>query len=90
MCPLCTVFPVEDILACLLLYYYIYCIHTVLSPFGSAYTEPFPMNPVSAGLSADEDHGRTSEEEEGVGEQSFDRQVRFGIQRQREVHGMGG
>lgn len=33
------------------------------------------MNPVSAGLSADEDHGRTSEEEEGVGEQSFDRQV---------------
>ncbi|XP_028261782.1 FYVE, RhoGEF and PH domain-containing protein 5 isoform X2 [Parambassis ranga] len=41
----------------------------------SAYTEPFPMNPVSAGLSADEDHGRTSEEEEGVGEQSFDRQI---------------
>ncbi|KAL6111860.1 fgd5 [Pungitius sinensis] len=41
----------------------------------SAYTEPFPMNPVSAGLSADEDHGRTSEEEEGQSEQSYDRQV---------------
>nr|XP_043880194.1 FYVE, RhoGEF and PH domain-containing protein 5 isoform X1 [Solea senegalensis] len=41
----------------------------------SAYTEPFPMNPVSAGLSADEDHGRTSEEEEGVVEQSYDRQI---------------
>ncbi|XP_026161900.1 FYVE, RhoGEF and PH domain-containing protein 5 isoform X2 [Mastacembelus armatus] len=41
----------------------------------SAYTEPFPMNPVSAGLSADEDHGRTSEEEEGVADQSYDRQI---------------
>ncbi|XP_076607580.1 FYVE, RhoGEF and PH domain-containing protein 5 isoform X2 [Chaetodon auriga] len=41
----------------------------------SAYTEPFPMNPVSGGLSADEDHGRTSEEEEGVAEQSYDRQI---------------
>ncbi|XP_035008049.1 FYVE, RhoGEF and PH domain-containing protein 5 isoform X1 [Hippoglossus stenolepis] len=41
----------------------------------SAYTEPFPMNPVSAGLSADEDHGRTSEEEDGVAEQSYDRQI---------------
>ncbi|XP_068576241.1 FYVE, RhoGEF and PH domain-containing protein 5 isoform X2 [Cebidichthys violaceus] len=41
----------------------------------SAYTEPFPLNPVSAGLSADEDHGRTSEEEEGVAEQSYDRQI---------------
>uniref|UniRef100_A0AAQ4NX56 FYVE, RhoGEF and PH domain containing 5a n=1 Tax=Gasterosteus aculeatus aculeatus TaxID=481459 RepID=A0AAQ4NX56_GASAC len=41
----------------------------------SAYTEPFPMNPVSAALSADEDHGRTSEEEEGQSEQSYDRQV---------------
>ncbi|KAG7229598.1 hypothetical protein INR49_012621 [Caranx melampygus] len=41
----------------------------------SAYTEPFPMNPASAGLSADEDHGRTSEEEEGVAEQSYDRQI---------------
>ncbi|XP_032369560.1 FYVE, RhoGEF and PH domain-containing protein 5 isoform X1 [Etheostoma spectabile] len=41
----------------------------------SAYTEPFPMNPVSARLSADEDHGRTSEEEEGVAEQNYDRQI---------------
>ncbi|XP_029990393.1 FYVE, RhoGEF and PH domain-containing protein 5 isoform X2 [Sphaeramia orbicularis] len=41
----------------------------------SAYTEPFPMNPISAGLSGDEDHGRTSEEEEGVTEPSFDRQI---------------
>ncbi|KAM9409089.1 FYVE, RhoGEF and PH domain-containing protein 5 isoform 3-T3 [Pholidichthys leucotaenia] len=41
----------------------------------SAYTEPFPMNPASAGLSADEDHGRTSEEEEGGPEQSYDRQI---------------
>ncbi|KAI3370373.1 hypothetical protein L3Q82_025142, partial [Scortum barcoo] len=41
----------------------------------SAYTEPFPMNPASAGLSADEDHGRTSEEEDGVAEQSYDRQI---------------
>lgn len=36
------------------------------------------MNPASAGLSADEDHGRTSEEEEGAAEQSYDRQVRNG------------
>lgn len=41
----------------------------------SAYTEPFPMTLTSAGLSADEDHGRTSEEEEGVTEPSFDRQI---------------
>ncbi|XP_026203662.1 FYVE, RhoGEF and PH domain-containing protein 5 isoform X2 [Anabas testudineus] len=41
----------------------------------SAYTEPFPMNSNSTGLSADEDHGRTSEEEEGVAEQSYDRQI---------------
>uniref|UniRef100_A0A3Q2VIP0 FYVE, RhoGEF and PH domain containing 5a n=1 Tax=Haplochromis burtoni TaxID=8153 RepID=A0A3Q2VIP0_HAPBU len=41
----------------------------------SAYTEPFPMNPVSAGLSADEDHGRTSEEEEGAVEQGYERQI---------------
>lgn len=41
----------------------------------SAYTEPFPMNPISAGLSADEDHGRTSEEEEGAAEQCYDRQI---------------
>ncbi|XP_023155116.1 FYVE, RhoGEF and PH domain-containing protein 5 isoform X2 [Amphiprion ocellaris] len=41
----------------------------------SAYTEPFPMNSVSAGLSADEDHGRTSEEEDGIAEQNYDRQI---------------
>lgn len=41
----------------------------------SAYTEPFPVNSVSAGLSADEDHGRTSEEEDGALEQSYDRQI---------------
>ncbi|XP_072238789.1 FYVE, RhoGEF and PH domain-containing protein 5 isoform X1 [Leuresthes tenuis] len=41
----------------------------------SAYTEPFPMNPISTGLSADEDHGRTSEEEEGGAEQGYDRQI---------------
>ncbi|XP_042358628.1 FYVE, RhoGEF and PH domain-containing protein 5 isoform X2 [Plectropomus leopardus] len=41
----------------------------------SAYTEPFPVNSISAGLSADEDQGRTSEEEEGVAEQSYDRQI---------------
>ena len=51
----------------------------------SAYTEPFPMNTLSAGLSADEDHGRTSEEEEGVAEQSYDRQVRYRLQRQMEA-----
>lgn len=49
-----------------------------LSSLASAYTEPFPINPISAGQSADEDHGRTSEEEEGVGEPSFDRQVTNG------------
>lgn len=38
------------------------------------------MNSISAVLSADEDHGRTSEEEEeeGAGEPSCDRQVRSG------------
>uniref|UniRef100_A0A3B3Z8T8 Uncharacterized protein n=1 Tax=Periophthalmus magnuspinnatus TaxID=409849 RepID=A0A3B3Z8T8_9GOBI len=40
-----------------------------------AYTEPFPMASTPVGLSADEDHGRTSEEEEGVTEPSFDRQI---------------
>ncbi|KAJ3601914.1 hypothetical protein NHX12_029675, partial [Muraenolepis orangiensis] len=40
-----------------------------------AYTEPFPMTPASAGLSADEDHGRTSEEEEGAMERGYDRQI---------------
>lgn len=53
--------------------------------FSSAYTEPFPMNSISAALSADEDHGRTSEEEEeGAGEPSCDRQVRYGTQTQME------
>ncbi|XP_028301633.1 FYVE, RhoGEF and PH domain-containing protein 5 isoform X2 [Gouania willdenowi] len=41
----------------------------------SAYTEPFPLNLVSDGLTGDEDHGRTSEEEEGAAEQSYDRQI---------------
>ncbi|KAM7402538.1 hypothetical protein PAMP_017766 [Pampus punctatissimus] len=41
----------------------------------SAYTEPFPLNPMSAGLSAEEDHGRTSEEEEGGGEQGYDQEM---------------
>uniref|UniRef100_A0AAV2K014 DH domain-containing protein n=1 Tax=Knipowitschia caucasica TaxID=637954 RepID=A0AAV2K014_KNICA len=40
-----------------------------------AYTEPFPMTSTPAGQSADEDHGRTSEEEEGVTEPSFERQI---------------
>ncbi|TRY65793.1 hypothetical protein DNTS_014260 [Danionella cerebrum] len=38
----------------------------------SAYTEPFP---VSATTSNEEDHGRTSEEEDGCGEQCHDRQI---------------
>lgn len=41
------------------------------------------MNPVSAGLSADEDHGRTSEEEEGAVEQGYERQVSGGGMRKR-------
>ncbi|XP_036414856.1 FYVE, RhoGEF and PH domain-containing protein 5 isoform X1 [Colossoma macropomum] len=41
----------------------------------SAYTEPFPVCPAPASLSADEDHGRTSEEEEGCGDHSYDRQI---------------
>lgn len=36
------------------------------------------MNSISAVPSGDEDHGRTSEEEEGAGEPSCDRQVRSG------------
>lgn len=53
-----------------------FCYHyAVFLPSNSAYTEPFPVNTVCAGLSTDEDHGRTSEEEDGVMEQSFDRQV---------------
>lgn len=53
--------------------------------FSSAYTEPFPMNSISALLSTDEDHGRTSEEEEGAGETSCDRQVSYGTQMQMEA-----
>ncbi|XP_023852095.1 FYVE, RhoGEF and PH domain-containing protein 5-like [Salvelinus sp. IW2-2015] len=41
----------------------------------SAYTEPFPMNDTPAGLSAEEDHGLTSEEEEGGVEHGFDKQI---------------
>ncbi|XP_010880110.3 FYVE, RhoGEF and PH domain-containing protein 5 isoform X2 [Esox lucius] len=44
----------------------------------SAYSEPFPVNQVPAGLSAEEDHGRTSEEEEeeeGAVEHCYDRQI---------------
>ncbi|KAK6321554.1 hypothetical protein J4Q44_G00085300 [Coregonus suidteri] len=43
----------------------------------SAYTEPFPLNDTPAGLSAEEDHGRTSEEEEEEGgvEHGFDKQI---------------
>ncbi|XP_007228777.3 FYVE, RhoGEF and PH domain-containing protein 5 isoform X1 [Astyanax mexicanus] len=41
----------------------------------SAYTEPFPVCQAPASHSADEDHGRTSEEEEGCGDISFDRQI---------------
>lgn len=42
----------------------------------SAYTEPFPVCPAPTSLSAEEDHGRTSEEEEGCGDHGYDRQVR--------------
>ncbi|XP_066527987.1 FYVE, RhoGEF and PH domain-containing protein 5 [Hoplias malabaricus] len=41
----------------------------------SAYTEPFPVCPAPGSLSAEEDHGRTSEEEEGCGDHSYDRQI---------------
>lgn len=41
----------------------------------SAYTEPFPMCPAPASHFTEEDHGRTSEEEEGCADQSFDRQI---------------
>ncbi|KAM8868535.1 FYVE, RhoGEF and PH domain-containing protein 5 isoform 1-T1 [Synchiropus picturatus] len=41
----------------------------------SAYTEPFPLAAVSARLSAEEDHGRTSEEEDAAQEPSYDRQI---------------
>lgn len=57
-----------------------------LSWCGSAYTEPFPMNPIPDGPSMDEDHGRTSEEEDGGGEQSYDRQVSDEFQKQKWPH----
>ncbi|XP_041743604.2 FYVE, RhoGEF and PH domain-containing protein 5 [Coregonus clupeaformis] len=41
----------------------------------SAYTEPFPVNHTPAGLSAEEDHGCTSEEEEGGVEHGYDKQI---------------
>ncbi|KTG07321.1 hypothetical protein cypCar_00019536, partial [Cyprinus carpio] len=41
----------------------------------SAYTEPFPVCPVSATVSNEEDHGRTSEEEDGCGDHCHDRQI---------------
>ncbi|KAL2091393.1 hypothetical protein ACEWY4_013656 [Coilia grayii] len=41
----------------------------------SAYTEPFPVLPASTSLSAEEDHGRTSEEEDGCGDHGYDRQI---------------
>ncbi|XP_028855111.1 FYVE, RhoGEF and PH domain-containing protein 5-like isoform X2 [Denticeps clupeoides] len=41
----------------------------------SAYTEPFPVCPASTSFSAEEDHGRTSEEEDGCADHSFDRQI---------------
>ncbi|XP_058229354.1 FYVE, RhoGEF and PH domain-containing protein 5 isoform X1 [Hemibagrus wyckioides] len=44
----------------------------------SAYTEPFPVCPAPAPsqfTEDTEDHGRTSEEEEGCADQSFDRQI---------------
>ncbi|XP_013988870.2 FYVE, RhoGEF and PH domain-containing protein 5 isoform X1 [Salmo salar] len=41
----------------------------------SAYTEPFPVHHTPAGLSAEEDHGRTSEEEEGGVQHGYDRQI---------------
>ncbi|KAM9444230.1 FYVE, RhoGEF and PH domain-containing protein 5 isoform 2-T2 [Clarias gariepinus] len=41
----------------------------------SAYTEPFPVCPDPALQIAEEDHGRTSEEEEGGADQSYDRQI---------------
>ncbi|XP_058647926.1 FYVE, RhoGEF and PH domain-containing protein 5 isoform X2 [Onychostoma macrolepis] len=41
----------------------------------SAYTEPFPVCSVSATVSNEEDHGRTSEEEDGCGDHCHDRQI---------------
>lgn len=52
----------------------------------SAYTEPFPVSTSSAGLSGDEDHGRTSEEEDGSMEQTYDRQVSEETQKNKVLH----
>ncbi|XP_027032184.2 FYVE, RhoGEF and PH domain-containing protein 5 isoform X2 [Tachysurus fulvidraco] len=41
----------------------------------SAYTEPFPVCPAPASHFTEEDHGHTSEEEEGCPDQSYDRQI---------------
>ncbi|XP_026111262.1 FYVE, RhoGEF and PH domain-containing protein 5-like isoform X1 [Carassius auratus] len=41
----------------------------------SAYTEPFPVCSVSATVSNEEDHGHTSEEEDGSGDHCHDRQI---------------
>ncbi|XP_060766661.1 FYVE, RhoGEF and PH domain-containing protein 5 isoform X2 [Neoarius graeffei] len=41
----------------------------------SAYTEPFPVCQAPAPNFTEEDHGRTSEEEEGCADQSFERQI---------------
>uniref|UniRef100_A0AAY5F149 FYVE, RhoGEF and PH domain containing 5a n=1 Tax=Electrophorus electricus TaxID=8005 RepID=A0AAY5F149_ELEEL len=41
----------------------------------SAYTEPFPVCAAPTSLSAEDDHGRTSEEEEGCSDHGYDRQV---------------
>lgn len=48
-----------------------------VSSFHSAYTEPFPVCSVSATVSNEEDHGRTSEEEDGCGDHCHDRQVSY-------------
>ncbi|KAJ7998978.1 hypothetical protein DPEC_G00210600 [Dallia pectoralis] len=60
---------------------YLCSIFRPMFPWGiSAYTEPFPVNQIPAGLSAEEDHGRTSEEEEeeeeeGAVDHGYDRQI---------------
>uniref|UniRef100_A0A8C2HS33 FYVE, RhoGEF and PH domain containing 5a n=1 Tax=Cyprinus carpio TaxID=7962 RepID=A0A8C2HS33_CYPCA len=41
----------------------------------SAYTEPFPVCSASATVSNEEDHGHTSEEEDGCGDICHDRQI---------------
>ncbi|XP_057218129.1 FYVE, RhoGEF and PH domain-containing protein 5 isoform X1 [Triplophysa rosa] len=41
----------------------------------SAYTEPFPVCHAPATVSNEEDHGRTSEEEDGCADHCYDRQI---------------